>query len=639
MADLIFRIPENITVHLGKPEEAADNITVPYLDYIINVASSSLNPNLPESVLTANIYCIISHALNRIFNNYYRSAGYGFDITSAEEPGYNYTDGHAVFNNIADIAGGICNSYLVRGGSSEPLREDNAGIYNKLNGTQAADAAEQGINHIDILKKIFGDDIDIATDAPSGDPEESPLVFPAGLGSSGRNIWNLQMQLNRISANYPAIPKIFHTDGIYSYYTQAAVEEFQKIFGLKKSGVLDRATWHAVKKVYNAVNRLNLLDSAGMQLGMSTQQFPEELTVGSSGAGVTNLKYYINFLSQYYKSVPQVSKDGFFSEETLAALEDIQRALGLKPSGVLDKVTWERMYDAYLGIVETIPEEYARSVILPFPGTEQRLGMGGDAVRIIQDYINYISEAYPEIPHVPPTGYYGPRMQEAVIALQKLLGLRYNGITDEQTWNAVADLYSNLYKDSYLNEGQYPGFDISVETDYGSGESVAIRQIQKCLNEISKKGGHIQRVPVDGIYGDSTRQSVAEFQREAGLDPTGVVDRETWDMLFDTYFNEKGRSNVFSSPHMFPSNPAGYEVKSGDSSFLVSFIQYLLQEISRDYDFTPAVTITGTYDGASEKAVGMFQEKNMMPVTGRVDAATLARIIDCFNIIQNEYSQ
>lgn len=33
-------IPEYITVHLGAPDEEAENVTVPFIDYIKNVASS-----------------------------------------------------------------------------------------------------------------------------------------------------------------------------------------------------------------------------------------------------------------------------------------------------------------------------------------------------------------------------------------------------------------------------------------------------------------------------------------------------------------------------------------------------------------------------------------------------------------------
>ena len=76
-------VPNTIVVHLGKPDEAVRNITVNFTDYIANVASSEIYPTWPNSALVANIYAIISFTMNRIYNEWYRSKGYNFDITSS----------------------------------------------------------------------------------------------------------------------------------------------------------------------------------------------------------------------------------------------------------------------------------------------------------------------------------------------------------------------------------------------------------------------------------------------------------------------------------------------------------------------------------------------------------------------------
>ena len=82
-------VPNNITVHLGAPSESTKDITVSFTDYIANVASSELYPTWPKNALIANIYAIISFALNRIYNEWYRSKGYNFDITNS--PKYDQT--------------------------------------------------------------------------------------------------------------------------------------------------------------------------------------------------------------------------------------------------------------------------------------------------------------------------------------------------------------------------------------------------------------------------------------------------------------------------------------------------------------------------------------------------------------------
>ena len=76
-------IPENIVVHLGSPNENAENVTVSFPDYVKNVASSEIYPGWPREALKANILAQISVALNRVYTEYYRSRGKPFDITSS----------------------------------------------------------------------------------------------------------------------------------------------------------------------------------------------------------------------------------------------------------------------------------------------------------------------------------------------------------------------------------------------------------------------------------------------------------------------------------------------------------------------------------------------------------------------------
>ena len=76
-------IPETITVHLGPPSSNAANVTVPFSDYVKNVASSEIYPTWDESALRANILAIVSFALNRVYTEFYRSRGYDFDITNS----------------------------------------------------------------------------------------------------------------------------------------------------------------------------------------------------------------------------------------------------------------------------------------------------------------------------------------------------------------------------------------------------------------------------------------------------------------------------------------------------------------------------------------------------------------------------
>ena len=76
-------IPNPITVHLGAPGSSAANVQVSFPNYVKNVASSEIYPTWPTNALRANIYAIITFALNRVYTEWYRSRGYNYDITNS----------------------------------------------------------------------------------------------------------------------------------------------------------------------------------------------------------------------------------------------------------------------------------------------------------------------------------------------------------------------------------------------------------------------------------------------------------------------------------------------------------------------------------------------------------------------------
>ncbi len=460
-------IPETITVHLGAPSAQAQNVTVPFIDYVMNVASSEIYPTWPENALRANMYAQISFALNRIYTQYYRSRGYDFDITNSTTIDQSFVNGRDIFDNIREIAGEIFNSYIRRQGSIEPLFAAYCdGVEVNCNGLSqwgSVELANQGLTPYEILTTYFGNDIDIVTDVPVQGIDVRVPEFPLRVGSVGDDVRTVQIRLNRISQNYPAIPKIVQTDGIFVEDTEAAVRAFQEIFNLTPDGVVGRATWFAIQAIYAGVKRLNELDSEGIRLEEITKQYPQLLQLGSTGIGVRSLQYYLSFLSNYYNTIPAVDIDGTFGEATRAAVVDLQNTFGLVPDGIVGPATWEAMYRAYLGIVGTVPEEYVVSGTIPFPGVVLRQGSDSVSVRILQEYLNRISATYSAIPPVTPTGYFGSRTEQSVRAFQQQFGLEVTGVVDALVWTAIADLYSDLLASDNVQDGQYPGFPIGAQ--------------------------------------------------------------------------------------------------------------------------------------------------------------------------------
>lgn len=458
-------IPETVTVHLGPPEADVPNVTVPFVEYVANVASSELYPTWPEVALRANIYAQISFVLNRVYTEYYRIRGYDFDITSSTAHDQYFVNQRDLFENIVQIVSEIFDTYIVRQGSVEPLFAQYCnGSTVRCDGLSqwgSVSLANEGYTPYEILQYYYGEDIDLVNDAPVMGLTSSLPDRLLRLGTAGDDVRLLQLRLNRISKNYPSIPKIALPDGIFSFDTEDAVRQFQSIFSLPEDGIVGKATWYAVQFIYNAVKRLNELDSEGIALSEVTQQFSKETVPGDRGTQVQNIQYLLLYLSEFYDFLPPIVIDGIYGPATESAVSAFQRAFELPVTGRVDLATWDALYRTYLGFLETIPFQYVEGNVLPYPGIPLRLGSESDEVRVLQEYLNYVHGTYPQIPAVQVTGYFGNQTQSAVLAFQRMEGIPANGTVGSVTWSALTELYGDLVNGSSLGEGQYPGYELS----------------------------------------------------------------------------------------------------------------------------------------------------------------------------------
>ncbi len=457
-------IPETITVHLGTPDSKAPNVTVDFASYIKNVASSESFPTWPESSLRANIYAITSFALNRIYTEWYRSRGYDFDITSTTQYDQKFINGREYFQNISYIVDELFNDYVRRQGSVEPL------FTAFCNGTTTTCAglsqwgtvelANRGMTPYEILQHYYGDDIDIVMDAPVQSTMPSYPGIELKVGSIGNDVKSLQIYLNRISGNYPAIPKIAATDGIFGSDTEEAVRKFQEIFGLEVTGTVSRATWYKITYIYTSVKHIAELDSEGVRFEEIAQQFTENLKIGMQSIEVSMLQYYLAVIGAYYEAVTPVDITGYFGEMTENSVKSFQRVFGLPQTGEVDRETRNDLYRAYQGIVESVPPIYTDVAL--YPGTVLREGVSGESVKIIQEYLSLINKTYPNIPAVSNTGYFGPLTRQSVTAFQNQFGINPTGIVGAVTWDKIAGVYSDLRYGFDKRPYQNPGYTITT---------------------------------------------------------------------------------------------------------------------------------------------------------------------------------
>ena len=360
-------IPNPITVHLGSPSSSAPNVQLRFTDYVKNAASNEIYPTWPEASLRANIYAIITFALNRVYTEWYQNRGYNFDITNSTAYDQNYIYGGPVYESISRIVDEIFNEYVRRQGQNAPyftsFCNGSTVSCQGLSQWGTVTLANNGLTPLQILRSYYPNDIEIVetniiTGVLSSYPGTSLKV-----GSTGLDVQTIQTYLNRIRQNYPAIPAITDDAGVFGESTKAAVTKFQSIFNLTQDGIVGKSTWYKISNLYTAVARLGELDSEGNTLGIGTVPPGTVLRNGSTGQDVITLQYLLNIVSEYYPGIPGPSQDGIFGENTRQAVIAFQRAMGLSADGIVGPLTWQALYNVYLGIDQNIP------LPEPSPGT------------------------------------------------------------------------------------------------------------------------------------------------------------------------------------------------------------------------------------------------------------------------------
>ena len=401
MPTVIPFVPQQITVHLGPPDSNAANVTVSFSDYVKNVASSEIYPTWDESALRANIYAIVSFALNRVYTEFYRSRGYDFDITSSTAIDQAFVNGRSFFDNIVRLVDELFNDYLRRPGFVEPLAakfcNGTTVTCEGLSQWGSQNLALQGYTSTQIIRSYYGN-VEIVNNAPVQGLTSSYPGTPLRRGSSGPNVVVIQVELNRISQNYPAIPKTENVDGIFGSRTEASVRAFQQIFDLTPDGIVGKATWYALVRLYTAVTKLSELRSQGQRFYAISWEYPNGLRQGDRGDKVRHLQYMLSVLSSYIQQIPSLTVDGVFGPNTRNAVLAAQRFFGLPETGIVDEATWDNIYDQFSGIEttslrnqETFPpaaltnspvrQRYSRSTTMTqFPGRNLSIG-NQDAVR------------------------------------------------------------------------------------------------------------------------------------------------------------------------------------------------------------------------------------------------------------------
>jgi len=268
---------------------------------------------------------------------------------------------------------------------------------------------------------------------------EAPPNVVLSAGARGNHVLELQFILNYLSLFYPSIPTVIQ-DGVFESRTKNSVIEFQKAFELTPDGIVGPATWNKLYAAYRGTEENVPMPPAPTPTppAPGRPQFPgTSLRLGSTGANVRLMQSFLNVINAVYPTVPKLTADGIFGQQTEGAVKAFQQAAFLTPDGIIGPITWDKIVDAYLRA------SGQEGVDLTYPGTPLRAGSRGNTVRLMQTFLSDIRASYPSLPLITVDGIFGPNTEAAVIGFQRLFGLVPDGVIGPATWYAIIEQRNN----------------------------------------------------------------------------------------------------------------------------------------------------------------------------------------------------
>ena len=337
----------------------------------------------------------------------------------------------------------------------------------------------------------------------------TPNAYPGTAlreGSSGQNVRLVQFWLKIARTVYTSLANVT-VDGKFGAGTAAAVQRFQRYFGLTADGVVGRTTWQKLYEVYNDIaNRL------------------------LSPSAVRELQFYLYLMSAYESSIPPVSIDGKFGADTERAVRAYQRFAGLTVDGVVGRTTWNSLYGRASQLRSSGPVITLKR--LPYPGTPLTVGSSGSAVLYYTLLLQRIAYYFSSVEAPPLSDQYTDETAAATRSAQQLLGLEQTGIADADTWTAVEALSLQL-----AAHAPNPDRDTPPSTAY-PGRAIAegsagqeVGQVERWLNRRAQLSCDEDYVADNNRFGAADAAAVRAVQQQAGLLVTGIVNRDTWAAL------------------------------------------------------------------------------------------------------------
>lgn len=512
-------IPNQISVHIGKPSRYGDTIFVDFIYYIKNVACCEIYPTWEKEAIKASVYKMIHQTLQRIHTKHYVNKGFHFDVCSDAMYDLCFVRNKEIHDYISEVVDEIFNAYMqIDQDNQEITQEDDLWSYQEeaLQGKKAMEIL-QSKNHVTCI---------VSNNALQGIPQTFPGVVIRE-GSKGKDVKQIQYCLLAMKKMYPHFANLV-ADGIYGVNTLACIQAFQTHFSLQIDGQVGKQTWYKIMYLYSMFYRISNLQQIRQEYSFPLTQVNLIHKV-KQVEEVMCVQYMLNVVAFYDRTQPCfLSIDGIFDKQSERAITTFQKQYGIALTGLVDEVTYTRLLEVsntYWLLLEGKEKRVA------YPDQLSFLGVQSKYVKDIQKALNTIGSKYSSFLPLIEDGCFNQDTKHNVKIFQSFVGLDKDGIVAKQTWDALFMYarYCSIGKESLLIEQK-----VRILFCLGSkGEDVQL--LQTMIQRIQLTYFPTHALLVDGIYGMQTRELVIQIQKMLGIKEDGHVDQELYTLITQMY--------------------------------------------------------------------------------------------------------
>ena len=118
-------------------------------------------------------------------------------------------------------------------------------------------------------------------------------------------------------------------------------------------------------------------------------------------------------------------------------INNFQKKYNLEETGITDINTWNKILEVYQTTIKNIPTSYKEYINEIYPGRFLSLGMSGDDVKVLQNFLFKICSKFHTIPGVRVTGTFDELTERSIKVLENRFNHEVNGIVGPVTWQKI----------------------------------------------------------------------------------------------------------------------------------------------------------------------------------------------------------